>query len=452
MIINWEELKKRKKIPLLFDLFMVSLALVNIILVVFDFTYLSFRDFYFHRINFITKIYDPIKGIEKNRDTEKYIMLADEFFKNIENVKNDSLKKQLINISYEMIEKDFFLRAGKSGKLEVIKNKIRKFEKEKSSKEAFKNFWSNLSENNFYKNKEFYYKEIYPILQINFWRGYDENGNYKDYFYYIDSIFVSIFIIEFIFQWLLAIKRNGQDEKILFPLYHWYDILGLIPLKEFRLLRLLRILSVYIRLVNMNILIIKDNPIYRRLLKIKKIITEEISDQVSINILTDIQEKTKLGANRDLLSQTIKSHKEEIKQVLIDNIIKLEKRILSENYSSIVDFISSIILDSIKNNSQYKKIESIPYISQKIKEIVNYSLIKNFVGQTLKNISDSFDKSVNSKEGNELLSNIIENIIDEIIIILNEKKIQDLIENINLKVLEELKKGNKVKKWKVDDL
>ncbi|GIW21036.1 MAG: hypothetical protein KatS3mg068_0043 [Candidatus Sericytochromatia bacterium] len=449
MFVNWEELRRRNKIPLFFDLFMISLAILNILLVLFDFTYFYFRDFYFHNLNFITKIYDPIKGVEKHRDTEKIILLAETFFSNIENTKNEKLKNELVNICLEMIEKDFFSRANKSGSLEVIKNKIRKYENEESSKKAFKKFWNNTSIINFEKNKKFFFKEIYPILQTNYWRGYDERGKYIDYFYYIDSIFVLIFILEFIFQWILAIKRNGNDEKILYPLYHWYDILGLIPLKEFRILRLFRILSVYIRLVNTNIIIIKDNPIYKRISKIKRIITEEISDQVSINILTDIQEKTKLGANRDLIAQTIKAHKEEIKHVLKENIVKLEKRIIQENHSKIVSFISNIILDSIENNSQYKKIEKIPYINQKIKEVINYSSIKNYIDEILKNSSNSFNKLITSKEGDDLLNNIIDDFIDEIIIILNDKKIQDLIENINLKVLEELKKGNKLKKWKI---
>ena len=64
--------RKTRKVPI-FEVIIAVLALVNFTLVIFNMTYLTFRDFYFDYIPSLIKIYDPIKGITTHRDTEKYL-------------------------------------------------------------------------------------------------------------------------------------------------------------------------------------------------------------------------------------------------------------------------------------------------------------------------------------------------------------------------------------------
>lgn len=61
---------KRDIFPLLVEWGFYLLATVNIFLVVFNITYIPWRDFYFLKLPQITQIYDPIKGIEPHRDTK----------------------------------------------------------------------------------------------------------------------------------------------------------------------------------------------------------------------------------------------------------------------------------------------------------------------------------------------------------------------------------------------
>ena len=71
---NVKPLKRRN---LWFERLMAILASVNLSLVLFDLTYVPWRDFYIRNLPQVTQKYDPIKGIEPHRETENYLATVD---------------------------------------------------------------------------------------------------------------------------------------------------------------------------------------------------------------------------------------------------------------------------------------------------------------------------------------------------------------------------------------
>ncbi len=67
---NRKPLKLRN---LYFERLMAIIATVNLCLVLFNLSYIPWRDFYWRRLPQITRIYDPIKGIEPHRETKNYL-------------------------------------------------------------------------------------------------------------------------------------------------------------------------------------------------------------------------------------------------------------------------------------------------------------------------------------------------------------------------------------------
>jgi hypothetical protein len=65
--------KPIRKPNLYFERLMAIIATINLCLVIFDLSYVPWRDFYLRKIPQITQIYDPIKGIEKHRETQQYL-------------------------------------------------------------------------------------------------------------------------------------------------------------------------------------------------------------------------------------------------------------------------------------------------------------------------------------------------------------------------------------------
>ena len=58
-----------------------------------------------------------------------------------------------------------------------------------------------------------------------------------DHGWLIDLPFLLIFTFEFNIRWLLAVRRRTYPRWFIFPIFHWYDLLGIVPLPQFRVFR-----------------------------------------------------------------------------------------------------------------------------------------------------------------------------------------------------------------------
>ena len=185
---------------------MALLALVNFTLVLFNMTYITLRDFYFDYIPSLIKIYDPIKGIEPNRDTEKYLDIFEELItkipRGVDSLVVQEQLEELRELSVDMINQNPFAVANKSSSLEKIKNRIRDRipNPEDSAKESFKTFWNQeyLTKNQLTDELEWFETEIQPLMAKNYYRGIGESGGLTDYFARIDVPFIIIFSLEFL--------------------------------------------------------------------------------------------------------------------------------------------------------------------------------------------------------------------------------------------------------------
>jgi hypothetical protein len=61
-----------------FERLIAIVAVLNLGLVLFDLSYLHWRDFYFQALPSLTQLYDPIKGIKPHRETQNYLNQVDE--------------------------------------------------------------------------------------------------------------------------------------------------------------------------------------------------------------------------------------------------------------------------------------------------------------------------------------------------------------------------------------
>ena len=451
--INWHIARKKGYFLLLIDFFMLSMAITNLILFTFDYTYFKFRNFYYHSIPIVLK-YDVIKGIEPHTRTVIYLETADKFFAAVKNNQVDKplIQDEMIKLSNQLIDEPPFDRSHKAGEFEIIKERMRQEIKVSSARQAFILFWSSVNNENIKERENFFNNKIKKVIETNFWRRIDYSGSYIDYFFYIDMFFVVIFLIEFLLMWSYTIKRKGSEERILYPIYHIHDLLGCIPLAIFRIFRLFRVVSIFIRLVDEGV-ISRDSFVYKtiadRVNKIKAVLNADTSNRVSIDILTDIQQDIKDGSNRDLIEQVLKIHKSRIQKTIVENIKKIEVKIVDENRRTIADFLSRIAEDVIYDLPQYKTLIRIPYVKDKVQEMLSTESINKFLDHSTVSFANSLRENLNSRLGNYLLNNITEDIIDELINILDDPETQLLIKDINENIVEHLIVGIEEKRLKL---
>lgn len=121
---------------------MAIAATVNLGLVLFDLSYVPWRDFYQREFPGLTQVYDPIKGIEPHRDTQKYLNTVNSLKEQVnqtglQSPQTAKLLDELRRLSSEMIDTNPFEIANKTGTLEKIKNRMRDRLGQESSRQAF---------------------------------------------------------------------------------------------------------------------------------------------------------------------------------------------------------------------------------------------------------------------------------------------------------------------------
>lgn len=238
---------------------MALLAVVNLLLVIFNLTYVPLRDFwltgrvsvgdirsaYFelegitielipHPVSQLITQYDTLKGIVPDRDTEEYLILVEqlqqELAENNKDLTSPEVSRLLRDLrwrSAEIIDNNPFAEANKTGTLERIKNEMREHlpNSANSAKQAFRQFWSveNLQDN-LEEELDFFDTEIQPLFASNYYRYLSDNGGYVDYFGFIDFPFGVIFGLEFLTRtWFISRRRTGVS-WLDAMLWRWYDI------------------------------------------------------------------------------------------------------------------------------------------------------------------------------------------------------------------------------------
>jgi hypothetical protein len=260
---------------------MALLASLNLGLVLFDLTYVPWRNFWlqgkipiplteqaiqipmvmldcpdasqeglnrerYTRTPAVACLYDPIKGIEPHRDTSQYLrdvqaleaLLATRGFTDPAVA---TLLGDLRSRSIEMISADPFRVANKSGTLEKIKNRMRMRvlgHRSASARQAFEQFWSpqTLTPQTWRQQLAWFNRQIAPLMATNYYRGIDESGEPINRFGLLDLPFAALFLLEFMarvvyLRWVS--RRTGQRSTPLTWLdacaWRWHDVLLFFP-------------------------------------------------------------------------------------------------------------------------------------------------------------------------------------------------------------------------------
>ena len=73
---GWRKKYGRITIHALWDLFMVWMVIINLTVIIFDFTYLWLRPTYFRYVPVVTRVWDPVLGIRPHPLTDELIAEA----------------------------------------------------------------------------------------------------------------------------------------------------------------------------------------------------------------------------------------------------------------------------------------------------------------------------------------------------------------------------------------
>lgn len=232
------------------------IALINLVVIFFDLTYLNLRPVYRQYLSAITQVYDPVKGIKAHPLTERYSAQVEQLKSQLEQTGLRSPSTQtalsdLQNLSQQLSIERAFAEPHGDLALIAIQQALRSRTEQPSAQDAFTQFWSAdyLEQGSWQREIEFWDRQIQPFFQSNYYRTINRWGAPTDYFWLIDLPFVLIFAIDILARISATRRRNPDLTWVEAGLRRWYDLFLLLPFW-----RGWRILSVALRLYQVDLL------------------------------------------------------------------------------------------------------------------------------------------------------------------------------------------------------
>jgi hypothetical protein len=431
------------------DLFMVLVATLNLYLIVFDLTYLWLRPYYFRYLPAVVRLYDPIKGITPHPVTARLVEAAERAERALELGHDDRLAEQLERLralSVRMVESNPFERSGQEHNLEVVKlvvvdqvlnGEVRpEHLDDEEVARLFTRFWSG-DEPQLARRLELFEERLAPLLAVNYTRGFGLDGRPEDHFWKLDLPFLTLFIIEFAVRWILAVRRRKYPRWFLFPIFNWYDLLGLVPTKHLRFFRLFRIGSIYVRLRRSGLSTVGDDYITRAGTYIYDIVAEEISDLVAIRILDEFSDEIRQGTHLGIAARTLAPRRAEIEALLARQV---QQAVSNAEMQGKIKGLLELSLDAAVADSE--ALRSIPLPSAVLRPLVRQVglIVGDATLETLRNL-------FRTEEGRQAVQGLVGALVDHLTAPPVQAEVEAFARQFALDLIDEMKRAVAVKKW-----
>jgi hypothetical protein len=237
------------------------------------------------------------------------------------------------------------------------------------------------------------------------------------------------------------VRRRSYARWFLFPLFNWYDLLGIVPMRQFRVFRLFRIASIYVRLHRSEHSVVGDDLVSRTVRYFANIISEEISDMVALRILNETQDEIRDGTHRRIIRSVAERHRAELVSELT---LRVEGVLRSrEMRSEARRFLEANLEHAVESAPALRRL---PLPDSLLRPLV--AAVGTAVYDSL---TDTLEATLSSAEGRSALEGVVSRAIDELITELTEGELEALVREISIQVIEHMKEAVGVRKWALPD-
>ncbi len=411
----------------------------------------------------ITCLYDPVKDIEPHRDTQGYLNKVKALEPQLQpgGVQSPEVKALLADLgnrSEEMIQTDPFKIANKSGTLEKIKDRIRlhiygKGGRDKSSRKAFQTFWNQRVPADPSKELAWFNREIAPLMETNYFRSIDESGQPTNYFWRLDAPFVALFGLEFLARTYYLSRRYKSLSWLDAMLWRWYDVPLFFP---FGILlpswAWLRAFSVAIRL-HQSQLVDMERVREQATQGVLAGIAEELTEVVIIQVIGRAQSSIRRGEITRWLAQNPNerkyvdvNQKDEIEEIAT-HILKLTVyQVIPKVQPDIQALLSHALTTALNQSPVYQNLQTLPgmgdlsnQVTERISQEVTAALYSAMV------------IALEDKVGAKLTSQLVRNFTEAMVTEVRQERSLEELQSLVTDLLEEIK-INYVQRLSTEDM
>jgi hypothetical protein len=425
-----------------FERSMAIIASIGFIVSIFDLTYLPCRDFYFRNLPIVISTYDRFKGIEPNRETDRYLNAVEQLKLTVNqtglaSAQTQSWLQELDTLSVSMIQNNPFQVAGKTGNLERIKNEVRDRVQNQSAKGAFDTFWSQeyLTRAGWGQELKFYDRKVKPLIVTNYFRRLDESGTYIDDFWQIDLIFIGIFAGELLGRIYYIRRHNRQLNWQQIIIRRWYDLILLLPFIQF-----LRIIPVIIRLQQAKLIDLSLVKSELNRLFIGQIVNE-LTEAVVIEVLQQMQGAIGAGQIAKIIRSYLNTPHIDLNNVneieaLIELILEvIVYRVIPKIQPDLEAIFQHLFQKSLLESPAYRNLQLLPGIGELPAQAID-RVVKEVSASIYTAMTKLIEDPDSAKLSRRLAENLTKSLGDEMqrgqTIVKIEALVYDLIEEIKV--------------------
>lgn len=278
------------------------------------------------------------------------------------------------------------------------------------------------------------------------WQGGHDwyESNIHANFVTIDLAFVAVFVVDVLAGWIMAIVQQRYYRWYFYPFARWYDVLGCIPVAGFRFLRVLRVITIIVRLQRLGVIDIRNWAVYKTFMVYYDIVVEEISDRVVIKVLSGAQDELRSGGQE--LSQRVVREVIQPRQQRLVNAAstQVENAITSAykaNREELQAYVSNVVNHAVNNNPALKNLERVPMLGSFVSRALD-----DAITDVVNNVLDEAVNGLSSADFDALAQNITDSVISRLLAddIGDTSEVRDAV----VEVLDLVKEQVAVQRWR----
>lgn len=419
--------------------FSALVALLNLILVLFNSSYIPLRNFYVRQFPQLVNVYDPIKGIQPHPVTQKYLTTVDELRAQVsqtglENPQSEKLLQTLRTESAILMEENPFSGGLGSETFAEVQQRISSHVGTISAKQAFDQFWSveRLKQAGWEAELAFFNSQIRPLVLPNYLRRVNQFGYPLDNFWKIDSFFIAFFGLEFLIGTYWMSRRISVKTWLDAMIRRWYDVFLVLPF-----LQVLRVISVGVRLHQAGLLKF-DRLLVQASHEPAAPLADQMTDLVIIRIINKLQNAIRSGdAARFLLEPkpfVTVNNVDEV-EAIADRLMQVTvNKVLPKVQPNLEALMHHSIESAFKQSDLYQGLQKIPALGVLPREVIEQTA-NYLAGAAVDVVSSSYSDG----EAKKILDQLTRDFTSELRRQLQDSKTLAEIENLLSDWLEELK-------------
>ena len=265
------------------------------------------------------------------------------------------------------------------------------------------------------------------------------------HFIVYDLAFVTVFAVEILVRWGLAIYRQRYHRWFFYPFVHWYDVLGCIPVGSLRSLRLLRLIAMIPKLQRTGLVDLRETYLYKTFEKYRNILLEEISDRVTVRIIEGVQDEVRSSqqVTQRIGEEVIAPQREALIEAVTHRLQEATAVAYEDQQADFQEYLNGVIEDAVDRNREISTIASLPGIGRPVA-----TLLENAISDIVFNVVDQMVTDVCSFENDQAIAQVTSVSADALMSPEYDRRLNRLARSMVLQSLDVIKDQVRIQRWK----